>query len=135
MKDGVHVQLIMTKLILSSDAGADEIVPLALAINDIILLPVTMRSARCAGVRVENGKVVDKNYTGPVLEEVLATGKAARKTPEKGPYKGIPVAVTPIVVDGEAVAAIGIVDVVGTIDIPAVFGAYADVVRQVSESR
>jgi len=35
------------------------------------------------------------------------------------------------VVEGRTVAAIGIVDVIGTIDIPEVFGAYADVVAQV----
>lgn len=80
---------------------------------------------------MENGKVVDGNYTGPILEEVIRTGKAIRTIPKSGAFKGVPVSVAPIVVEGRTVAAIGIVDVIGTIDIPEVFGAYADVVAQV----
>mgnify|MGYP001769867246 FL=1 len=37
--------------------------------------------------------------------------------------------------DGKVVAAMGVVDVVGTIDIPAVFGAYTEVVKEVSQKR
>jgi hypothetical protein len=39
--------------------------------------------------------------------------------------------VAPIVVEGQAIAAVGVVDVIGTIDIPEVFGAYGDVIKQV----
>ena len=35
--------------------------------------------------------------------------------------------------EGKAVAAVGVVDVAGTVDLPDVFGAYSDVVRQVSK--
>jgi len=40
--------------------------------------------------------------------------------------------VAPIVVEGTIAVAIGVVDVIGTIDIPEVFGAYTDVVRQIT---
>jgi hypothetical protein len=122
----------MSRLVISEDARSRDLAALALAINEIVRLPVTMRSARFPGVRVEKGKIIDENYSGPVLEEVIRTGRSIRTTPERGAYQGIPVSVAPIVVEGRAIAAVGIVDVIGTIDIPEVFGAYGDVLKQVS---
>jgi hypothetical protein len=122
----------MSRLVISEEARSEDLAAIALALNEIIRLPVTMRSSKYPGVRVEKGKVLDNNYSGPVLEEVLRTGSAIRSIPEKGAYQGVPVSVAPIVVEGRAVAAIGIVDVIGTIDIPEVFGNYVDVVRQVA---
>lgn len=125
----------MARLVISEDTRSEDLVPLALAVNEIVRLPITLRSAKYPGIRVEKGKVLDAGYSGPILEEVLKTGKSVRTIPEKGAYKGVPVSVSPIVVDGKTIAAIGVVDVVGTIDLPEVFGAYADVVRQVSEKK
>ena len=122
----------MSRLVISEDARSEDLAALALAFNEIVRLPVTMRSARFPGVRVEKGQVLDKEYSGPVLEEVIRTGKSIRTTPERGAYRGVPVSVAPILVEGRAVAAVGIVDVIGTIDIPDVFGAYGDVLKQVS---
>lgn len=122
----------MSRLDISEDARSEDLAALALAFNEIVRLPVTMRSARFPGVRVEKGQVLDKEYSGPVLEEVIRTGKSIRTTPERGAYQGVPVSVAPVLVEGRAVAAIGVVDVIGTIDIPEVFGAYGDVLKQVS---
>jgi hypothetical protein len=122
----------MSRLVISEDTRSEDLAALALAFNEIVRLPVTMRSARYPGVRVEKGKVLDKEYSGPVLEEVIRTGKTIRTTPEKGAYQGVPVSVAPIIVEGRAIAAVGVVDVIGTIDIPEVFGAYEDVLKQVS---
>ena len=122
----------MSRLVISEDTRSEDLAALALVFNEIVRLPVTMRSMRFPGVRVEKGKVLDKNYSGPVLEEVIRTGKAIRTTPEEGTYRGVPVSVAPILVEGKVVAAIGVVDVIGTIDIPEVFGAYGDVLKQVS---
>ena len=91
-----------------------------------------MRGSKYPGVRVEKGRVLDKSYSGPVLEEVIRTGKAIRTIPASGAYAGLPVSVAPIVVERRAIAAIGVVDVIGTIDIPEVFGNYANVVKQVA---
>ncbi len=121
----------MIRLVISEDARHEELAPIALAINEIIQLPITMRSLNFPGVRVEKGKVLDEDYSGPILEEVIRTGKPVRTIPENGAYKGVPVSVAPIIVEGKAIAAVGVVDIIGTIDIPEVFGAYADVLKQV----
>lgn len=125
----------MPKIEINESSGSDDLIPIALAINEIVRLPVTMRSAGARGIRVEKGDVVDDDYTGPILEEVLRLGRPVRTIPDSGAFRGVPVAVAPLKAGGRTVAAIGIVDVVGTIDIPEVFGAYTDVVKQVSESR
>jgi len=125
----------MSKLVISEDASSEDLAPLALAVNEIVRLPITLRSVKCPGIRVEKGEVLDASYSGPILEEVLQTGRSVHTIPERGAYKGVPVSVAPIVVEGKTVAAIGVVDVVGTIDLPEVFGAYANIVRQVSENK
>jgi hypothetical protein len=125
----------MARLVISEDARSEDLAPLALAVNEIVRLPITLRSVKCPGVRVEKGEVLDASYSGPILEEVLKTGMSVHTIPERGAYKGVPVSVAPIVVEGKTVAAIGVVDVVGTIDLPEVFGAYANIVRQVSEKK
>lgn len=126
----------MAELVISEKSGSLDLAPLALAVNQILGLPVTLRSLEVPGVRVEVGKVLDDGYSGPVLEEVMKSGKPIRTVPKSGFYKGVPVSVAPIM-DGEGrvIAAIGIVDVVGTIDIPSVFGAYTEVVKEVSGKR
>jgi len=126
----------MAELVISEKSGPSDLAPLALAVNQILGLPVTLRSTETPGVRVEEGKVLDDGYSGPVLEEVMRSGKPVRTVPKSGVYKGIPVSVAPIRdPGGNVIAAIGIVDVVGTIDIPAVFGAYTEVVKEVSQKR
>lgn len=126
----------MAELVISEKSGSSDLGPLALAVNQILGLPVTLRSTEGPGVRVEEGKVLDDGYSGPVLEEVMRSGKPIRTVPKSGVYKGVPVSVAPIMGrDGKVIAAMGIVDVVGTIDIPAVFGAYTEIVKEVSEKR
>ena len=124
--------LSMPGVVISEDARSADLVPLALAFSEIVQLPVTMRSAKFPGVRVEMGKILDDQYSGPVLEESLLTGRSIRTTPKEGAYRGIPVSVAPIMIEGRPVAAVGIVDVMGTIEIPEVFGAYEAVIKQVS---
>jgi hypothetical protein len=70
-----------------------------------------MRTKNNNGVRVESNKVLDFNYTGPVLEEVLNKGEVMRKVPESGCYKGLPVIVAPLKDGDEIIAAIGVVDI------------------------
>jgi hypothetical protein len=123
----------MSRFVISEDAKSEDLAALALAFNQIVRLPVTMRSTRYPGVRVEKGMVLDKNYSGPVLEEVIRTGNSLRTTPKQGAYMGIPVSVAPILAEGRVVAAVGVVDLIGTIDISELFGAYGDVLKQVSD--
>ena len=125
----------MLELILSENTKGQDLAPIAIAINEVIKLPITLRSLEKPGIRVENGKIIDFNYSGPILEDVLRTGKPIRTIPHTGAYKGVPVSVAPIILEEKVIAAIGVVDLVGTIDMPDVFSAYVDVVRQVSQQR
>jgi hypothetical protein len=126
----------MPFLNLSSDSDSEEILPIARMVHELLSLPVTMRSKNKKGVRLEKGKVVDKDYTGPVLEEALIKNRVIHTIPDSGAYKGIPVVVAPIQdSEGNPVAAVGIVDVVCTIDLASVFGNYPQIVRQVEEKK
>ena len=96
---------------LTESSTGEEITPLALAIHELVnRLPITMRTKNSKGVRIEEGEVVDNNYTGPILEKVLKDGKIYNKTPTMGPYKGIPVIVVPLIENDEITAAIGVID-------------------------
>jgi len=123
-----------TRIQISADSGADEIAPFAMAVHELLGLPVTMRSLNKKGVRIEKGKILDNNYTGPVLEQVLRENKVIRIIPTTGKYTGIPVIVAPVRnKEGYGIAAIGVVDVVGTVDLGIIFGDYPEVVKQVQE--
>ena len=123
-----------TKIQVSADSDASDIVPFAMAVHELLGLPVTMRSLNKKGVRIEKGKILDNNYTGPVLEQVLKENKIIRTIPTSGKYTGIPVIVVPVRnKEGYGIAAIGVVDVVGTVDLGLVFGSYPEVVKQVQE--
>jgi len=69
-----------------------------------------MRTKNSKGIRLEEGQVVEYDYTGPVLEKVLKNGEKCSEVPESGPYKGMPVIVVPLVEKNEVIAAIGVVD-------------------------
>ncbi len=96
---------------LTESSTGEEITPLALAIHELVnRLPITMRTKNSKGVRIEEGKVIDNNYTGPILEKVLKDGKIFNETPTMGPYKGIPVIVVPLLENDGIIAAIGVID-------------------------
>jgi hypothetical protein len=96
---------------LTSSSTGEQIKPIAMAIHELLnRLPVTMRSKNSKGVRIEEGRVLDVDYTGPLLEKVLSEGIKVNETPIKGPYKGIPVSVVPLIENNEVIAAIGVVD-------------------------
>lgn len=123
-----------SKLHLSTDSRAEEVAPFALAVHELLGLPVTMRSLKHKGVRIEKGKILDNDYTGPVLEHVLKENKTIRMIPTSGKYSGIPVIVVPIRnKEGYGIAAIGVVDIVGTVDLGLIFGDYPEVINQVQE--
>jgi hypothetical protein len=126
----------MSELRISENSSSEEILPFAKMVHELFSLPVTMRSKNKNGVRLEKGSVVDTNYSGPVLEEALQKNYVIHTIPIKGAYKGIPVVVCPVRdKNGDPIAAIGIVDVVCTIDLASVFGNYPQIVRQVEESK
>ena len=119
---------------ITADSSTQDLAQFAMAIHELLGLPVTMRSLNKNGVRIEKGKILDNNYTGPVLETVLKENKMLRIIPTSGKYAGIPVIVVPIRnKEGYGIAAIGVVDVVGTVDLGFIFGDYPEVVKQVQE--
>lgn len=123
-----------TSIQISADSQSEEIAPFALAVHELLGLPVTMRTLNKKGVRIEKGKILDTDYSGPILEQVLRENKLVRKIPTSGKYTGIPVVVVPIRnKDGYGIAALGVVDVVGTVDLGHIFGDYPEVVKQVQE--
>jgi predicted transcriptional regulator len=97
--------------LMSSDAEAEDLSSLALAIHELVgRMPVAMRSRNHYGVRCEDGEVIDTNYTGPLLEEALKKNQILRKSATTGPYRGTPIVVVPITRKKEAIAALGVVD-------------------------
>lgn len=126
----------MSKIHISENSTSEEVYPFAKMVHELTSLPVAMRSKNKKGVRIEQGKLIDNNYTGLVLEKVLETNSVIHITPDSGVYKGIPVVVAPVRDhEGNPIAVIGLVDVVSTIDMASVFGNYPDIVRQVEENK
>ncbi len=102
---------------ISEDAGPDELESIAVAVHSLVGLPTTIRSLKRKGLRLEKGKILDREYTGPVLEEVLRTGKTVRGVPKEGTYLGRNVAVSPIFSEGgKVIAALGIVDLLSVLE-------------------
>jgi len=99
---------------ISADSTSKEIAPIAMAVHEMVSgLPVTMRTLNNKGVRIETGTVLDWEYSGPLLEMALETNSMIKAIPKEGDYKGIPVVVSTIKnKDGNAVAVIGVVDVI-----------------------
>ncbi len=97
--------------IVTKDSGASELECVAIAMHELVgRMPLGMRSRNKRGVLCEDGEVIDRDYTGPNLEEALATGKTVRRVAVTGPYTGAPVVVVPIVRNGEPIAVVGLVD-------------------------
>ena len=120
------------RVIINEDTSAEELAPIAKAVNDLLVIPVTMRSKNRKGVRVEKGEVIDFEYTGPILEQVLDNNQVIRAIPHTGRYARIPVVVAPIRnKEGDVVAALGVVDVVGSVDLGVVFSEYPSVFQKI----
>lgn len=110
------------EIVISKDSTAEELAPIAKAVNELLVIPVAMRSKNKKGVRVEKGEIIDYDYTGPILERAIEENRLIRTMPLTGRYARIPVVVAPIRnKKGEVIAALGVVDVVGTVDLGAVF--------------
>lgn len=121
-------------IILSSDSDADDLASVAMAVHRLVGIPVTIRSVNRRGVCIEDDVVIDHDYTGPVLEQVLKENQLVRTIPKTGRYRDIPVVVAPIRdKDEKAIAAIGLVDIIGSIDLGLVFQKYPEVIRQIGD--
>jgi hypothetical protein len=123
----------MHSYVISSSSSAEDMEPVGMALHELLnRLPVTARSKEKPGIRIEGGKVVDRNYTGPVLEEVLHRNILIKKTPLTGEYKGVPVVVSPIREEGgEVIGALGVVDITGIFDLATLMEHQSAILKQV----
>jgi hypothetical protein len=105
-----------------------------MALHTLIKLPLAIRSLNEKGIRIEDGKVVDYDYTGPVLEQVLKENRLIRAVPTTGAYKGKSVIAAPIRDDeNNVIAAIGISDTYGALDFIECFCRNPTVVKEVKK--
>jgi hypothetical protein len=119
--------------VISAGSTGEDWKALLLAIHELLnRLPVTARSRDRPGIRIEEGRVVDMAYTGPVLEEAIARNELRKTTPRAGPYKGVPVTVSPVRNDrGEAIGAIGVVDITGIFDLATLMEHQSAILKQI----
>ena len=123
----------MHRYTLSCSAEAGDLEPVVLAVHELIhRLPVTAKSREKDGIRVEDGRVIDKHYNGPILLEAIAKNQRIQTIPVSGAYKGVPVTVTPIRDgDGNAIGAIGVVDITGIFDLATLMENQSAIIKQV----
>jgi hypothetical protein len=123
----------MHRYTFSASADATAFEPIVLAVHELLhRLPMTARSVEMLGLRVEDGRVIDRNYDGPILAEAIAKKQMIRTTPKSGAYKGVPVTVAPIRDDdGEVIGAIGIVDITGIFDLATLMENQSAILKQV----
>jgi hypothetical protein len=123
----------MHRYTLSSSAEAADLEPVVLAVHELVhRLPVTAKSLKKDGIRVEEGRVIDRQYNGPVLLDVIAQNRTLQVTPASGAYNGVPVTVTPIRDrDGNAIGAIGVVDITGIFDLATLMEHQTAILKQV----
>lgn len=119
--------------VISAGSTAEDWRPLLLALHELLnRLPVTARSRDRPGIRIEEGRVLDTAYTGPVLEEVIEKNELRRTTPRTGAYKGVPVIVSPVRNgDGRAIGAIGVVDITGIFDLATLMEHQSAIMKQI----
>lgn len=123
----------MKRFVIHAGSTPEDLEPIGMALHDLLSrLPVTLRSAELPGLRIEEGRIMDWSYTGPVLEQVLRENRLLKSTPASGPYKGVPVVVTPVRDgDGQAIAAIGVVDITGIFDLATLMEHQSAILKQV----
>ncbi|NYT05893.1 MAG: DUF2111 domain-containing protein [Methanomicrobiales archaeon] len=123
----------MTQFVISANSSARDLFPVAMVIHELLGgLPVTARSAGQPGLRIEHGRVVSESYTGPVLEAAITNNKIIKVTPESGAYRGVPVVVAPLRnSSGEAIGAVGVVDITGIFDLATLMEHQSAIIQQV----
>jgi hypothetical protein len=123
----------MHRYTFSASADSTAFEPIVLAIHELLHnLPMTAKSLEKPGLRVEDGRVIDRNYEGPILLEAIAANRLIRTTPKSGAYKGVPVTVAPIRdADGAVIGAIGVVDITGIFDLATLMENQSAILKQV----
>jgi hypothetical protein len=123
----------MDQYIISATSAAKDLYPFLIALHELLnRLPVTARSRDLPGLRIEEGRVIDEEYSGPILEETIAENALKKVIPVSGPYKGVPVIVAPVRDSaGDAIGAIGVVDISGIFDLATLMEHQSAILKQV----
>jgi hypothetical protein len=117
---------------ISANSSSRELETIAMTIHHAIRLPVVIVSLNRTGIIIEKDRVVDYEYIDPILETALEENRVIRTIPRSGRYKGTYYIASPLHDDeGQAIAAIGIVDIFGITDLTELFGNYSELDRQV----
>jgi hypothetical protein len=129
----LYERIPMNRYIISSGSAADDLIPVGMALHEMLnRLPITARSKEYPGIRIESGSIVDREYSGPVLEQVLRENRVMKVTPKSGAYKGVPVVVSPIRDgNGDVIVAIGVVDITGIFDLATLMEHQSLILEQV----
>jgi len=119
--------------VISAGSTAEDWKPLLIALHELLnRLPVTARSRDHPGIRIEEGRILDMAFTGPTLEEAIEKNQFRKTTPKTGAYKGVPVTVSPVRNErGEAIGAIGVVDITGIFDLATLMEHQSAILKQV----
>ncbi len=98
--------------LMNADSTADDIEQIAMAIHNMVdQYPLVMKSKNKKGIRIEGSYVVDREFSGPMLEKAIETNEVVRETPDTGAYKGVPTICAPIRnSNGECIGALGVID-------------------------
>lgn len=123
----------MDQYIISASSTTEDLMPMVMAVHLLLnRLPVTARSRDAPGLRVEEGRVIDDHYTGPLLEAAIAENRLKKEVPPSGPYRGVPVVVAPVRdSEGKAIGAIGVVDITGIFDLATLMEHQSAILKQV----
>jgi hypothetical protein len=123
----------MNRFVIHEGSMPEDLEPIGMAFHDLLnQLPVTLRSKQLPGIRIEGGRIVDRAYSGPVLEQVLRENRLLKSTPVSGPYKGVPVIVGPIRdSDSRVIGAVGVVDITGIFDLATLMEHQSAILKQV----
>ncbi len=124
----------MREFKITPDSKGEDMASFALMLHNIIKLPITMRSLNEKGVRIDDGKIIEYDYTGPILEQVLKENKIIRTIPKTGIFKGRSVIVAPIRDEKEnVIAALGVSDTYGALDFIECFCIHSTVIEEVEK--
>lgn len=121
----------MSGVEISSHTPGDLLAQLALSIHRVTGgLPIALKSRHQPGVFVDRDGAAELGYESEALDSVFVAGETKKVRVDGGRYAGVPMIVSPIEDrDGYAVAALGVVDALGTLSLQE-FAEISERIRQ-----
>lgn len=109
----------MSAIVISNDTPANMLRYLARSIHRVTGgMPIALKSRNKPGVLIDHDGSVDTGYESEALDCVFADSDVRRVRVETGKYTGMPMMISPIEdTDGHIVAAIGVIDAMGSLSL------------------